>query len=443
MDLSKMTDEEARLTVSRMLEEMDRMANGGVSESEDDSDIEDDAPVTTAEKAPSTEQASSAEQTSSTGQGPSTEQTTTADEAAVASTEDAPKKKKKKKKSKKKTANLPDLEDLLKDDGPLEPEDPYDTSKSVAERVEIAVTKFRKNRKFTTERAAIFSSYLAYGGIRTGQKAFQGGAAQSEGPGDDGEPDFEAMNAGVDLVDLPEDGQVVDFTNVVTTFLTQHFLKCTGWIDMIYYKDTPVVVASLMKYFLIRNVLPEHEDDIKGALAIAERAQIELPLCKMISNGLPGRFSKACSLIYGGEWHNFFDNTWQKHSQLVETLGMDRPTAEKIVLSVFGPDVDLKSVELKPRVFLDLEIVKVELPEDLDSSNNQDETEPSSGLAPEDEAKVVEMMVLGMRVEAFVFTLSNGISYLEQSSIYPTFYLEEDEVDEEVAGVAAWDDDDD
>lgn len=387
-------------------------------------------------------------------------------------------------------------------------------SKSAAERVEIAVKRFRKNRRFTPERAAIFSSYLDYGGIKTGQNAFQGGGGGAPGGADEGEVDLEAMTATVDVVDLPEDGQVVDFTNVVTTFLSQHFLRNTGWVDMLYYKDTPLVVAALLNYFLVRNVVPEYEEDVRSALAVAEQARMELPLCKLISNGLPGRFSKACSLVYGGSWHRFLESTWQEQS-LTETLGMDLPTAEKIIQSIIGFDVDLKSLELAPRVFMDLEIIDVELPNDDttadspegDDPPNEDEAElvemvdrmllgagqeqrsdaegssspvnkpEAGGSAPESkfiqwpmlakvtlaeldpsrtreeqapveqrrqvytyfDLSIATKMLRGMRIEAFVYTLSNGMSYLEQASVYPTFYLEVDVVEEDA--VADWGDD--
>ncbi|KAI7821007.1 Argonaute siRNA chaperone complex subunit Arb1-domain-containing protein [Gamsiella multidivaricata] len=414
-----------------------------------------------------------------------------------------PPQKKKKKKKKKKAANKPDLEDILENAEALEPEDPFDMSKSIAERVEIAVTRFRKNRKFSPERAKILSTYLDYGGIRSGPKSFQGGAVKSGGPDDDGEVDFEALNAGIDLVELPEDGQEIDFSNVVTTFLSQHFLKNTGWIDMVYYRDTPLVVAALLNYFLIRNVVPEHEADLRAALAVAVQAQIELPFIKMISNGWPSRYDKACSLLYGGEWYGFLDNEWQDQRVLIDTMGMDRLTAEKIVQSLTGPDVDIHTIKVSPREFLDLEIINVDLPDGIAATGDSPARAESPVVMPEEEeARIVAMvdkMLLGgseaptsqpdetesngpeieeavihipalakvtfaewdsdlpreeqqpidrrrkvqvyfdpsiatkmmqrMRVQAYVYTLSNGMSYLEQASVYPTFYLEADEIE--------------
>ncbi|KAI8599910.1 Argonaute siRNA chaperone complex subunit Arb1-domain-containing protein, partial [Dissophora ornata] len=357
--------------------------------------------------------------------------------------------KKKKKKKKKKSANKPDLEDLLNNAATLEPEDPFDMQ-SVAERVETAVTRFRKNRKFTPERLKILSTYLDYGGIHTGPKSFQGGAVKSSGlENDDGEPDFDAMNAGIDLVDLPEDGQEVDFTNVATTFLSQHFLNNTGWIEMVYYRDAPLVVAALLNYFLIRNVIPEHEQDLRSALAVAEQAKIELPLCKIISNGWPSRYDKACSLLFGGEWYGFLDSQWQDQQVLVETLGMNRATAEKIVKSLIG-----QTIEALPSPFDNSDSDRLAAEEDLIPIPlfadvifaEWDHELPREEQKPMDQRQKIHVyfdpsiatkMLLGMRVTAYVYTLSNGMSYLEQASIFPTYYLEADEIE---VPLDEWDD---
>lgn len=342
---------------------------------------------------------------------------------------------------------------------------------------------------------------------------FQGGGAKTGGADDDGEVDFDAMNAGVDRVDLPEDGQQVDFTNVVTTFLSQYFLQSTGWIDMVYYKDTPVVVAALLNYLLVRDVLPEYKEDLQAALAVAEKAKIELPLCKMISSGWPSRYDKACSLLYGGEWFDYLEDLWQGEAAAVETIGLDRAMARRIVKSVVGPDVDIESLRAGPREFLEMEVVHVPaidldegadvdtVPEEEDDmtavdmvdrmllgeggksseehvvpvvSNGTTATTATAATtvtaAAEPVPEVVDALMvkyvdvtlaeldpevpmewqkpasqrrkihtffdpnvstkllLGMRIAGYVYTLSNGMSYLEQAQVMPTYYLEADEV---------------
>ncbi|KAG0202537.1 hypothetical protein BGX28_004984 [Mortierella sp. GBA30] len=451
MDRANMSEEQARETVARMFQEMSRTLNaeGDYSESEEeytDSDNEETVRQGSAQK-------------------------------------------------------------LLENEASLEvQEDPFDPSKSAAERVEIAVARFRKNRKFSPTQSQILSVYLEYGGIRSGPKSFQGGGVKSGGVDDDGEPDYDAMNVGIDAVDLPEDGQEVDFTNVVTTFLSQHFLKYTGWVDMTYYRDTPVVVASLLNYFLVRSVLPEYEDDLRQALSVAMQAKVELPLIKMISMGIPGKYDRACSLMYGGEWYNFLEHSVDGGEEAaITTLGLDWPTARKILHSIVGQDIDLKSLTISSREFMDLEIIRVNLPDlsgsdgsgsespmeetevnslsvamvdrmllgetsqaspartegvvDKDQQDDKEEEEripipvpvfaevvlaelnpdlPREQQKPIEERRqfkvyfdsaVATKMLLGMRFTGVVYTLSNGISYLEQAAIYPTYYLEVDEIE--------------
>ncbi|KAF9958784.1 hypothetical protein BGZ72_010925 [Mortierella alpina] len=474
MDTSNMNEQQARETVARMFQEMQRTLNaeGEYTDSEDEFETDSETEQTPAQA--------------------TTESTTT----ETAPTGEEPKKKKKKKKKK---PSRPTLEELLENEASLTvQEDPFDPTKTPAERVEIAVARFRKNRKFSPTQSQILSIYLCYGGIRSGPKSFQGGGVKSGGIDDDGEPDFEAMNVGIDAVDMPEDGQEVDFTNVVTTFLSQYFLESTGWVDMAYYRDTPIVVASLLNYFLVRNVLPEYEDDIKRALAVALHAKVELPLIKIISTGLPSRYDKACSLIYGGEWYGALDNSWGGPELAIATLGLDRPTAERIVQSLIGPDVDMNSLTVSPKEFMDLEIVQVNLPDLNGSESPSEESEeaevdalsvamvdrmllgeaavdltgskeinadaqekegsevhsgpvplfaevilaemdmslPLGEQKPVDQRRKVKVyfdpavatkMLLGMRISAWVHTLSNGMSYLEQAYVYPTYYLEVDE----------------
>ncbi|KAG0036208.1 hypothetical protein BGZ82_004532 [Podila clonocystis] len=439
----------------------------------------------------------------------------TAPVEATSSITTQPAEKKKKKKKRSKGSNKTKLEDYEKADAFDAAEDPYDTSKSVAERVELAVTRFRKNRKFDTTRGQIFSVYLNYGGIKTGQKSFQGGGVATGGANDDGEPYFEAMNAGIDLVEEPSEDQIIDFENVATTFLSEFFLKSSGWIEAQYYTDTPLVVAALMKYFLVRNVLPEHEDDIKRALAVAEQAKDELPRIKTISKHLPGRFDKACSLIYGGEFYGILDSApdwdgrgWGGVAQTTEAFGMDMPFAKRLVKSKLAKGQELDDITVQPREYMEMEVVQVDLPSGtstpMDNSisaigdlgeiearmeamvdrlfaagvqaavptkvgkggvtNTEGQSWPLPEVAcvtfaewdyeqsREDQLPVecrrkvkayfekaaAEVMLLGMRASAYVYTMSNGVSYLEQACVYPTYYLEADRIE-----VDDWNSDDD
>ncbi|KAG0054166.1 hypothetical protein BGZ83_011862 [Gryganskiella cystojenkinii] len=531
MDRDKIGEDEARDIVGKMFAEMSNTLNGVGDYPPSSDEHETDEDDTETQKN---------EDSSCTATGAASTTLGETDEA----TDEV---KKKRRKRKKKKAAKSEIDDFLEEsaDVALEELEMFDPSKSVAERVELAITRFRKNRKLNPIRGQILSVYLEYGGIKSGPKMFQGGGASSGGLADEGgapEPDFEAMNTGVDRVD-DDENLVVDFTNVVSTFLSQYFLDYTGWVDKVYYTDTPLVIGALLSYFLVRNVLPEHKEDIQQALAITELAKTELPLIKEISPELKGRFDKACSLIYGGEWFGFLkEGQWKEPEYYVDHLGMDMPTAEKIFRSVAGDGVEIRSLSILSKEFRDLEIVRVDMPEipepkgqlqldiayqkqqavssQMDESKTkedeainvlsdtfeaatllndqpeqqqqqQQQNEPSTPAAvvteesmehlnntrritevpvlakvilkdwdrnvdlegedyqrnhgraeeqsePEEvhwyfTASMASRLIPGMKMVAQVFTLSNGMSYLEQASLLPTFYLEA-EVDESPLG---------
>ncbi|KAG0335903.1 hypothetical protein BG000_007132 [Podila horticola] len=431
MNANEMDTEAAREALSRMMLEMQNTMNAIGDYSDTDDEDSDNEPTKTSTLKPTIETASS----------------------SIAQPAE-----KKKKKKKRKGSNKPKLEDYEKAEALDAAEDPYDTSKSVAERVELAVTRFRKNRKFDTMRGQIFSVYLAYGGIKTGQKSFQGGGVASGGTNDDGEPDFEAMNAGIDRVEEPEEGQTIDFEN---------------------------------------------------------KAKDELPRIKTISKHLPGRFDKACSLIYGGEFYGILDAApswndrgWGGVAQTTEAFGMDMPFAERLVKSKLAKGQELSDITVLPREYMEMEVIQVELPSgtstpmdnsisavgDLGEIEAQVEamvdqlfaagaqaTKPTNAgkqgatntecpswplpklacvtfaewdyehsqedqLPLERRRKVkayfekpaTDVMLPGMRASAYVYTMSNGVSYLEQACFYPTYYLEADRVE-----VDDWNSDDD
>ncbi|KAG0236039.1 hypothetical protein BGW42_004147 [Actinomortierella wolfii] len=288
---------------------------------------------------------------------------------------EAPKKKSKKKKKKKRPkASKPEVGDTLDMDGTMDTEelDLYDLSRSVEERIELAVTKFRKNRRFNPTRSQILSAYLDYGGIKSGQKAFQGGGTHGE---DGGEPDYEILKAGIDLVE-PKDDQVVDFTNVATTFLSEYFLYHTGWISHDYYVETPKVVASLLNYFLLRNVAPEFKDDIAQALEVAKQAGIELPIVRDVSRALPGMFSKSCSMLLEGSLHDIAhdEDPWQGASVAGNTYGTDLDLSRRVLQSLLGPDVDIDNLNVVSRGFMELEVIAVHIPEETISPGDKDNT---------------------------------------------------------------------
>ncbi|CAG8656320.1 1355_t:CDS:2, partial [Paraglomus occultum] len=74
----------------------------------------------------------------------------------------------------------------------------YARSDPLNHRIERAIQRYKKNRKFNTTRHQILSSYLSYGGINTSQKAFLGNGDEVD-PEDDA--DIIAAKQATDLID--------------------------------------------------------------------------------------------------------------------------------------------------------------------------------------------------------------------------------------------------
>ncbi|KAG0067742.1 hypothetical protein BGZ92_005057, partial [Podila epicladia] len=245
------------------------------------------------------------------------------------------------------------------------------------------------------------------------------------------------------------------------------------------------------------------------------QAKDELPRIKTISKHLPGRFDKACSLIYGGEFYGILDAApswndrgWGGVAKTTEAFGMDIPFAVRLLKSLLPKGQEPSDITVLPREYMEMEVIKVELPSgtsspidnsisatgdlgvieaqveamvhqlfaagaqaaDNNKAGKEDATNAGGQSWPlpelacvtlaewdheqsrEDQMPVerrrkvkayfekpaAEVMLLGMRASAYVYTMSNGVSYLEQACFYPTYYLEADRIE-----VEDWNSDDD
>ena len=135
-------------------------------------------------------------------------------------------KKKKKKKKKSKNKGISGFEDNYAD-APITPEeyaeersDLYHPSRGFAERIELAIQRYRARRKFDSHRKDIFDKYLSLGGIETGPKMFSGGVDHKNV--DDKDADHIATMAATDAVNIDKQDSSkwkVDFEGIARAFL--------------------------------------------------------------------------------------------------------------------------------------------------------------------------------------------------------------------------------
>ncbi|KAI9245220.1 Argonaute siRNA chaperone complex subunit Arb1-domain-containing protein [Phascolomyces articulosus] len=373
-----------------------------------------------------------------------------------------PKKKKKKKKSK--TAGLPEAGSELADDYQEKYdedvlENPYDPERPLAQRVEYAIWKYRRNHKFSEARKAVFDNYLRFGGITTGPNAFMGRATGGDQDAD-GEADWDAAKMGTDVVPQAEDDEdlEVNFTEVAQVYLGNTFVAESRFIGLQDFIDAPILVDAFLRYLQIRQVCPEYADDIARAREIVALAKVELPMCKRATTAMPGEFNRACCILFEGGLKGAWviEASWAqataKTQKLIDafkestTGDMDEKTLA-MVDSVVGDHTQRKVVDERDYVFV--KIVDIASNDNGDDKNKEEEEkkEEENSLVKvtlveyDDPEKKYEILLeksitkdlrKDFVMKATMFQLDTGHWYLDRATqLMPSFYMVDDCLDEE------------
>ncbi|CAG8686273.1 10340_t:CDS:1 [Acaulospora colombiana] len=125
------------------------------------------------------------------------------------------------------------------------------------------------------------------------------------------------------------------------------------------FREAPQVINSFLNYLIAHEVCPEYMEDMERALKIIERAKEELPKCKSLAQLAPGKFNKACSLIYGGELCGLFDDPWDGEENVAKLIGISLSEGKGIVEKVFGEGA-LKLSREKLLTALEVEVLEIE-----------------------------------------------------------------------------------
>ncbi|CAG8634094.1 403_t:CDS:2 [Dentiscutata erythropus] len=358
----------------------------------------------------------------------------------------------------------------------------YDSTRPITQRIEIAVQKYRKNRKFSPTRNQVFSSYLRFGGINTGQKSYLG---QDGLNCEDADADEIAARRAVDFIEENDDELEVDFAYTVRVYLSSYFVDKSGYVQMDQFREAPLVVISFLNYLIKHDVCPEYLSDMQEALKIAECAKYELPNCKLFAQLAPGKFNKACSLIFGGELYGMFENPWFGEESVAKMIGISQNAADETVKKVFGQNVlsELKQVLEASKKALFVEVIDIEpIPNPVTpdrtineassttesiTANNTNMTEnvtvdtnvaectkngqdslndeylqkmsvrayqgPDADIITVYlEPSVARCVTLGMLITADFHQLTNGWWYFDRvTNVYPSYYLEGEESSDE------------
>ncbi|KAF3909809.1 hypothetical protein ABW21_db0202097 [Orbilia brochopaga] len=382
--------------------------------------------------------------------------------------------KKKKRKNKKKGKTLPSGFEANFVEAPLTPDEfskdkeLYDLHKGVAERIEVAVQRYKAKRKFTDIRHRLLEAYLFLGGINTGAKMF--GGVDNKFVNDHDAEDIAKFKAtdyvpdklhrigGPKLQEIDEDDDndedgdyAIDFNYVVRGFLTDRVpfsfgLKKPEDIEM-----SINLIRNFLNFILYHNVCPEFKDNIKLAIKTCEQVGDELPICAVLSSKLPGALNKACSTLFGGYWSLMTPQEWAPDAEKIaknKEAGITKEEAQKIYESLIhelphvNTTIPLNKVTEVAKEWAALEVTGTWLPEPGNPSKLGKITckawtqegnvhigsmwdDVPAGVDLWCEKTVAQYAYVGMHLCCAVHVLSNELVYFDEiSGVMCSNYLE-------------------
>jgi len=241
-------------------------------------------------------------------------------------------------------------------------------------------------------------------------------------------------------------------------------------------------MRNFYNYILYHSVCPEYTDSILAARHICDLADKELYQTHKVLRLLPGNFNIACSTIFGGRHKDTYtgDSSWLQGDESGIAVGLNTEEARKVYkygVAALGTDEDFSSGDsdtIHRRIFdhkstniqhnIALEVVEL-IPADIEHVSlhntkrglgkgqalgklicrpyiapNFDTTDlPPNYINPSDineedsgyefwlEQYILDTNFVGMKIEASVATLSNGLRFLDhvvavRCSFYTVLY---------------------
>ncbi|KAF9147697.1 hypothetical protein BG015_010626 [Linnemannia schmuckeri] len=345
-------------------------------------------------------------------------------------------KKKKKKKKKNRKRNMPMADDDLIEEPEQDQElvdaeaaKIYKPTMSADERFRLAMENFRKERVFNAITSQILSTYFTFGGMDPNQ------AASIHTSGNDIEIE-------------------VDLIYVVSAFLSSFLISSSGWYDTEYFTTAPKVVASFLRYLLLKRVIPEYDDDLRQAIEIARRAKVEAPKCQKFNNAFPDSFNETCSILYvrDFEYDALPDDSLERMEQVagirvateVELRGKEIRHMRVVAVEPMDPSLSkVKPVESADEILSTKQqqqsnvvpysrVTLVKLPIGWGSDTTTPKSTTTTGVKEERvtisvESELAGYLDIGTVVWGTFFTLSNGVVFARPLGAHPSFFVEQDE----------------
>ncbi|KAA8904995.1 Argonaute complex, subunit Arb1 [Sphaerosporella brunnea] len=346
----------------------------------------------------------------------------------------------------------------------------YDVSKPFSQRMETCIQRYKARRKWDPTRLLFFTTYLALGGVSTGQKQFFGG--MDEKKMDDMDAEHIATMAATDFITLKDRGTTedseweVDFAYVVRGFLSYKVPYVLSIRKLNQLELACKLIKNFLNYVVFHSVAPEYHANIMEAVELCNTAEKELVLCANVSNRLPGTFNMACSTIYDGLYAGIgdTDKTWEVGVD--QEAGLDEKLAKELILVALSkrgtPEQQAKGLTRKVvrRDYMSLEVVEVILsPPDPGLSGESGKTLPESKFfrgtqalgsikvkpwipedplaeyyeLPQEQCQILEIWLekailqycfVGMHLEARVHRFDDGLNFIDSvTSVLCSFFL--------------------
>ncbi|ORZ27181.1 Argonaute siRNA chaperone complex subunit Arb1-domain-containing protein [Lobosporangium transversale] len=268
---------------------------------------------------------------------------------------------------------------------------------------------FRKERNFTTKSAQILSTYFSYGGM-------------DEHITDPNNPRNDSKGT--------KEEKDIDFSFVAASYLSSYIINSSIWNDITYVEMAPKIIASFLKYVLARRVVPEYQEDLEKAFAIASLAKTETPACHRFNSKMPDDFNHACSILFcQGSSDHLPMNT---NKMMKEVMGEISTAHVTLKSKRFRHARVVKKVESTrepgAEPAMTVEVVLEEMDIDNEKSDDLDQQEQKPKQEQEQwsihiSSETAALLQLRMVVWGTFFTLSNGVVFAQPLVSLPTFYV--------------------
>ncbi|KAK1580174.1 argonaute siRNA chaperone complex subunit Arb1 [Colletotrichum navitas] len=199
-----------------------------------------------------------------------------------------------------------------------ERENIYHPDLPFVERIEACIQRYRARRRLGTS-DQIFNKYLFLGGIDSTPRMFSG---HVDADFQDMTPEERRAATAVDTVHVSGGGSRfyndsdradwdVDFAGVAAGFLSENLPVMTAW-DYPQMGKAVGVLENFFTYVLQHDVCPEYDANVKEALAVCQRAKVELPQTHQALLLFPGEFNLALSELFCEDYYFFGEGEFQR-----------------------------------------------------------------------------------------------------------------------------------